>query len=192
MYSHYPIDFHKWSLYILYITRISNEKQYLYHISMMIIVYHDHINLYYINGIGSLRFEHSRFSTQIRRLTNLALTRFVFNLYLLHYSENIRFERMWLIKSQISFKLTTINHSVNSLLFFRNYYFKIENWFLSDLNAKLTLIKSTLYLIKLRNLLNWRKRDDSNIQVFYTIFSKYLALPIATFPLRPMRFELIL
>ena len=28
-----------------------------------------------------------------------------------------------------------------------------------------------------------RKRDDSNIQVHNTIFSKYLALPIATFPL---------
>jgi hypothetical protein len=28
-----------------------------------------------------------------------------------------------------------------------------------------------------------RKRDDLNIQVHNTIFSKYLALPIATFPL---------
>lgn len=29
----------------------------------------------------------------------------------------------------------------------------------------------------------YRKRDDSNIQVYNTIFSKYLTLPIATFPL---------
>src|ERR1700712_701103 len=35
-----------------------------------------------------------------------------------------------------------------------------------------------------------RKRDDSNIQVHNTIFSKYLALPIATFPIN--RFFLIL
>ena len=30
----------------------------------------------------------------------------------------------------------------------------------------------------------YRKRDDSNIQVHNTIFSKYLALPIATFPIK--------
>ena len=30
--------------------------------------------------------------------------------------------------------------------------------------------------------LELRKRDDLNIQVHSTIFSKYLALPVATFP----------
>ena len=34
----------------------------------------------------------------------------------------------------------------------------------------------TIYLIYIR------KRDDSNIQVKNTIFSKYLALPVATLP----------
>ena len=35
---------------------------------------------------------------------------------------------------------------------------------------------------KINEKINKRKRDDLNIQVLNTIFSKYLALPMATFP----------
>ena len=47
------------------------------------------------------------------------------------------------------------------------------------------------FTIKLCSLkivdINYRKRDDSNIHVHNTIFSKYLALPVATFPLLPKK-----
>ena len=55
------------------------------------IKYNTNIDLkYYVFGL--LWFEHNFSSTQMRRLTNPALTR-------KYYTENIRFERMWLFKS---------------------------------------------------------------------------------------------
>lgn len=38
------------------------------------------------------------------------------------------------------------------------------------------------YVCFIYNIFNIRKRDDSNIQMKNTIFSKYLALPVATLP----------
>ena len=59
-------------------------------------------------NFGSLWFEHNYSSTQMRCLTNPALAR-------IYYSENIRFERMLVDFTKISFKLIAINHSANSL-----------------------------------------------------------------------------
>ena len=70
---------------------------------------HYYCNLQYIlPNIGSLWFEHNYSSTQMRCLTNPALAR-------IYYSENIRFERMLVGCTKISFKLIAIDHSANSL-----------------------------------------------------------------------------
>lgn len=64
----------------------------------------------------------------------------------------------------------------------RNLYFKsIQIW---TENTKFEASYFTIKLYSLKENKKYRKRGDSNTQCKNTIFSKYLALPIATFPLR--------
>ena len=51
-----------------------------------------------------------------------------------------------------------------------------------NLNYPFKCIKYTIPLKMLKHFIYIRKRVDLNHQVLNTIFSKYLALPIATFP----------
>ena len=131
--------------------------------------------------IGLLWFEHNYSSTQMRRLTNLALTRFI-----LLFSQRISDSNGCGLLNQISFKLIALNHSANSLFFLIPQ--RIEHWTYSyqkyTLPIKLrNLIRGIIYFffksiqiwtenlkfeafyftIKLYSFL--RKRDDSNIHM---------------------------
>lgn len=116
-----------------YIKYINNVKyfyifRYIKHSQGWMINYYRYIVLlYYLYIFGLLWFEHNFSSTQMRRLTNPALTRILYKfLYKVYCSENIRFERMQFLHL-ISFKLTAINHSANSLNDCFNSYNTIVN-----------------------------------------------------------------
>src|ERR1700743_3029851 len=91
--------------------------------------------------IGLLWFEHNYSSTQMRRLTNLALTRFI-----LLFSQRISDSNGCGLLNQISFKLIALNHSANSLFFF---FFIQQN----KKHKKYTYKKKYFFFIKLRNLI---------------------------------------
>ena len=130
----------------------------------------------------------------MKRLTNLALTRFYQRISDLNGCD---------LYNQISFKLTTLNRSVNSLFSMilprfelewhpyqeRTLPIKLKNLInsralrfeLRTRSLKLLVLPIKLYSSKISKIKS-EKRWFEHLCANYTIFSKYLALPIATLP----------
>ena len=120
------------TIHIIYITIVNCNTHILCRVKVLCL---QCVNYTHKPGkIGLLWFEHNNSSTQMRRLTSLALTR----LFYLKCKTKQRISDSNGCGNyyQISFKLIALDHSANSLACV---------WFLSDLNAKPTLIKSILY-----------------------------------------------
>ena len=127
---------------------------------------HYYCNLQYIlPNFGSLWFEHNYSSTQMRCLTNPALAR-------IYYSENIRFERMLVVCTKISFKLIAIDHSANSLYVIFYYYTDVIIYYLIPrrLERRTHPYQKYALPIKLRNPILLKMYTRHNVKYLFLAF----------------------